>query len=181
MFRNSIKIFFVLLVVAQGGVSLNFSCIDNQNSYELEFIANKTSKHRERRRLSLEPLTEDDKSIIEKFIVDLDEKSIEQLIEINKTSKVNFSKFKNTHPIILAKFIMSERDLNQHVKKILQTEKKSELFLFVLSIKIKEAKEEGSLNEYIIQFSDLFNLDINIVKNYIDKELYKDLVKYMFY
>lgn len=126
------------------------------------------------------PLTEEDKVILTLFVADLATSSMEDLLKSGKESQEKLLKFKEISPFTLASFLISDPNCYQNIRTVLQTEQKLIPFLFILSIKIKEAKDEGSIDQSITDFAQLFELDRRVIKRHIDREEYRELVKYMF-
>lgn len=133
-----------------------------------------------RKSFSVAPLTQEDKSAIGRFMADFTNKNAEQLLELSKDSKEEISRLNRIHPLILVSFIVSEPELYQYVETILQIDEKSNIFIFILSMRIEEAKAEGSIHQYISDFADLLHLDQDVIRSYIGQEKYKELIRYIF-
>lgn len=133
---------------------------------------------------SLDLLKEEDKKMVWQLLEEAATKNMEELKSFAKENKesleVVYKNLKTIPKLTFVKLILSEPILLQYVRNILQTEEKRIPCLFFLSLKIDEARQEGSLNQSILDIAQLFDLDANIIQRYIEKKLYKNLANYLF-
>ncbi len=134
----------------------------------------------EQKFFTVDSLTEEDKEIIEYLIMEMAVRDAQQLRELDRENKTVCKRFRRIHPLVLLNFLVSNPDLYQCTRGILQEEKKSKFLIAVLSMEIRIAKKEGILSEYIAGFSSLMQLDTHAIQTYIDLEDYKGLISYMF-
>lgn len=137
-------------------------------------------KLKKKEALSINSLPEKDKNLLKQCIENLANNPLEDLSKINQEERERLAQFKKVPYLELSSFLLSDPKCYQDIKTIIQTEQKLLPFLFVLSIKIREAKEDGSLDELIEEFSNLTHLDKSVITNLINKKDYKGLINYIF-
>lgn len=125
------------------------------------------------------PLDEGDKVVIRQFIVNLSERSIEDLLADRQGLEDIKGKLDSIHPLRLAGFIFSDSTTRHHAKILANTEVKSNLFIILLQVEVQSAKENGILDQYLPGFVDFLGLDINVVRHYINQTDYRSLIRYM--
>jgi hypothetical protein len=125
------------------------------------------------------PLSEDDKRVLRDFVVNLDVRTVEELMGDRDGIEAIKQKLDSLHPLRLAGFIFSDDIAVAHARNIMNTDVKLNLFVILMQIEIQTSKENGSLNRYLPGFIDYLGLDANTVWSYINSTDYHALIRYM--
>ncbi len=125
------------------------------------------------------PINEDDKNVIRQFVVNLNNRTVEELMSDREGLEALKQRLDSIHPLRLAGFIFSDPTTIDHARGIMNTDVKVNLFIILMQVEIQTSKENGSLDRYMPGFIDYLGLDSNVVWGYLNNMDYRGLIRYM--
>ncbi len=125
------------------------------------------------------PMSDEDKNVIRHFIINLANRSVEELMGDREGLEALKNRLDSVHPLRVAAFIFSDSTTVEHARRIMNTDNKANLFIILMQIEMQTARENGSLEKYMPGFVDVIGLDANTVWTYIHGMDYRGLLKYL--
>ncbi len=125
------------------------------------------------------PLENSEEKIIKYIITTMAEKNLLQLGFEKKSLKRQGKKIGHIHPLRFAGFIFADPQLKQSMLKITKSKFKWKGFVRGFAGRMQEEAVKNNLVPYIEGFSEMLNVDSEVVTNYVENQDWEGLLRFL--